>query len=97
MLWIIALSFQTNKKHPLHTSLLESHEAIICIFFRTLKSPSFFCYSGEFATKVQSISFDSISSEPDSVILDSGGKVPFLASGAIDFKGLSCQVRNYSD
>lgn len=78
-------------------SLLESDEAIIHIFSRTLKSPRFFWYSSEFETKVQSINFDSINSEPDSIILDSGGTLPVLASGAIDFNGVSCQIRNFSD
>lgn len=78
-------------------SLLESDEAIIPLFFRTLKSPRLFWYLSEFEIKVQSINFDSISSEPDSLSLDSGGMVPFLASGVIDFHGVSCQIRNYLD
>lgn len=77
-------------------SLTESAEALICICFRTLRSLRFFLCSSEFETKVKSINFDSINSEPDSVILDSGGTVPFLASGGIDFNS-SCQIRNYSD
>lgn len=61
------------------------------------KAPDYFSIQASFETKIQSIKSDSISSEPDSIILDSGGVVPFLASGAIDFSGVSCQIRNYSD
>lgn len=70
----------------------------MCIHAQLWKAWFFFLwYLSGFETKAKSINFDSISSEPDSVTLDAGGMVPFLASGAIDFNGISCQIRSSSD